>query len=184
MIFFHKNIRLHKSKYKGAQWHFITLCCAGRDPVFAHTSHATRMIHRLREFAIRFRFDVHAYCIMPDHFHALVVGLKPTSDLLAFVKTLKQRTSSEFQDTFHRALWQKKFYDHILRDRDAVAGVAAYIWLNPIRQKMCADAREYPYSGSFTIDWKKEFTLTETWTPTWKAKAPAFAPPCVAPHTP
>ncbi|HXQ25078.1 MAG TPA: transposase [Candidatus Acidoferrales bacterium] len=173
MPFPHKNIRLHPQRYIGQSSYFVTLCCAGRRPVFATSKNAVWLIEILRKHSISHRFAVHAYCVMPDHFHVLVAGLDPSSSLLAFIKNLKQTTSREFQKQFRKTLWQKKFYDHILRPRDNPDGVAAYIWSNPVRKGLCKDPRAYPYSGSFTTDWKKTIFPVELWAPDWKAKAPA-----------
>ncbi len=122
-----------------------------------------------------YRFAVHAYCVMPNHFHGLFCGIEPTSNLTGFVKNLKQTTGYEYQEQFHGALWQKKFYDHILRPRDNPAGVATYIWMNPVRKGLCRDPREYAYSGSFVVDWKKAISPAESWTPDWKSKSKAPA---------
>ncbi len=110
---------------------------------------------------------------MPDHFHGLFTGIGPASDLLAFVKNIKQTTSRVYHLRTGETLWQKKFYDHILKTRDNPAGVAAYIWMNPVRKGLCADPRDYPYSGSFTMDWKIAIAPAEAWTPAWKKKLPA-----------
>jgi REP element-mobilizing transposase RayT len=48
------------------------------------------LIKCLKTTADRNLFAVHAYCVMPDHFHALVEGLAPDSDLLLFVRNFKQ----------------------------------------------------------------------------------------------
>jgi len=40
-------------------------------------------------------FDVHAYCLMPDHLHFLAEGTEPTSDLRHFIKSLKIKTSRQ-----------------------------------------------------------------------------------------
>ncbi|MGA8366766.1 MAG: transposase [Candidatus Acidiferrales bacterium] len=170
MAFVHKNIRLHPPSYIGQSSYFVTLCCAGRRPLFANARNAVWLIENLREQSIAYRFAVHAYCVMPDHFHGLFSGIEATSNLMAFLKSLKQATAYEYRKQFHGALWQKKFYDHILRPRDNAAGVAAYIWMNPVRKGLCRDAREYPYSGSFVIDWKKAISPEESWMPDWKSK--------------
>jgi len=174
MIFHHKNIRLHPAKYRGVQWHFVTLCCATRRSVFADAELASWIVGELRQHATAHNFAVHAYCVMSDHLHALVMGLDATSDLLIFLRSLKQKTAYEFHRKFHGDLWQKKFYDHILRQKDSVERVAGYIWMNPVRKGLCKDPQEYPYSGSFVLDWKRETALVETWVPPWKEKAPAF----------
>src|ERR1700676_792204 len=31
--------------------------------------------------------------------------------------------------------------------------IAWYIWLNPVRKGIVSDAREHPFSGSFTVGW-------------------------------
>jgi putative transposase len=173
MPFPHKNIRLHRVSYKGQSWYFVTLCCAGKRPVFANAKNAAWLVDILRKQSCAYRFAVQAYCVMPDHFHVLVSGLDPTSSLLAFIKNLKLTTSREYQRNFGEVLWQKKFYDHILRPQDNAAGVAGYIWMNPVRKGLCRDPRQYPYSGSFVLDWKKAISPVESWVPDWKATATA-----------
>lgn len=154
MPFTHKNIRLAREQYIGERWYSLTLCCEQRRPAFADPECAVQLIDMLRQESVSAQFRVYAYCIMPDHLHVLLQGLDTTSDLLAFVKRLKQSTGYEFRKRFHRNLWQKKFYDHILRRDESVANVAAYIWMNPVRKGMCTDPREYGYSGSFVLNWK------------------------------
>jgi len=168
MVFLHKNIRLPAPRYEGEQWHFVTICCAGRRPLLIDAGRAAWIIDELRRHAAAHEMSVYAFCAMPDHLHVLVMGLRPTSHLLPFVKGLKQKTAYEFRKKVHRDLWQKKFYDHILRQDDSVERVAGYIWMNPVRKGICADPREYPYSGSFAIDWAKGLAPIGEWVPPWK----------------
>lgn len=119
------------------------------------------MIAMLRQESALMQFSVYAYCVMPDHVHVLIYGLGATSNLLAFVKRLKQRTAHEFGKHLNGDLWQKKFYDRILRRDETVAAVAAYIWMNPVRKGMCEDPIYYPYCGSFVLDWKKQMRPSE-----------------------
>lgn len=165
VAFFHKNIRLGADQYTGQRWFFLTLCCENRRPVFSIPEHAMWLIDMLRQESVSAQFLLYAYCIMPDHLHVLVQGLDTTSDLLAFIKRLKQSTGYEFRKRFHRNLWQKKFHDHILRENETVQSVAAYIWMNPVRKGLCANPSDYPYSGSFVLDWKNAPTPAKPWTP-------------------
>jgi putative transposase len=171
--FARKNIRLYPAKYVGQASYFVTLCCEERRHVFSNAASAMRLIEITRGHAGAYRFAVHAYCVMPDHFHLLAVGLEPASDLLGFVKNVKQTSSREYLKKSGQQLWQKKFYDRILRERDNFDGVAAYIWMNPVRKGLCADARDYPFSGSFVVDWKKIVRPLESWMPEWKRNRPA-----------
>lgn len=92
--------------------------------------------------------------------------------MLAFVKNFKQRTGYKFEQNYQRTLWQKKFYDRILRPKDSPEGVAAYIWLNPVREGICESPEEYAFSGSLVVDWKEIVRVTEPWVPGWKGGAP------------
>jgi putative transposase len=172
-LFPHKNIRLPGSHYVGQREYFITICCDGRRAVFREPAKALWLIDELRRHSTRHHFAVYAYCVMPEHFHALVRGLELGSDLLVFLKAFKQETAYEFQRKFHAALWQKKFYDYILRHDDSAERVGAYIWANPVRRGICDDGLEYPFSGSFVLDWRRLISRVEVWEPSWKAKGQA-----------
>ena len=169
----HKNIRLDASKYLGARCYFVTLCCASRRPIFANPKHAHWIVEILRVISMDHRFLVHAYSAMPDHLHLLTLGADQSSDLLRFLKDFKQRTGFDFRKQSGLVLWQKKFYDHILRGSDSVEAVAAYIWLNPVRKRIVSRPHDYLFSGSFTADWITTAKLDSSWTPPWKAKTPA-----------
>jgi putative transposase len=171
VLFPRKNIRLPASSYIGQREYFVTFCCDERRPVFAEPAKALWLIEELRRHSVRHHFAVYAYCMMPEHFHALVRGLELGSDLLVFLKGFKQETAYSFRKKFHADLWQKKFYDHILRSDDSAERVAAYIWANPVRKGICGDALEYPFSGSFVLDWKVLISPVAVWEPSWKAKA-------------
>lgn len=163
--FFHKNIRLAADAYTGQQWYFVTLCTEKRRPVFSSSEHSFWLIEILREKSALMQFSVYAYCIMPDHFHMLVYGLSASSNLLAFVKRLKQTSGYEFRRRSGHELWQKKFHDHILRNDEPVHSVAAYIWMNPVRKGLCEDPTAYAYSGSFVLDWKQAPKPSTPWAP-------------------
>ena len=169
-MFRRQNIRRPADHYLGQRRYFITLCSDQRHPAFADSETAASVIDVLRQKSIENKFSVDAYTIMPDHVHILIRGLEPGSDALNFIFLLKQQTTLDYRKKRHRELWQKKFYDHILRQGDHAESVANYIWQNPVRKGMCDDPREYPYSGSFTHDWKNLISPPEFWNPPWKEK--------------
>jgi putative transposase len=168
MHFRRKNIRLHPIHYRGTRQFFITLCSESRSPVFSDSKIAQALIDCLKDTSERCRFGVQAFCVMPDHFHALVEGIAPDSDLLLFVRNFKQASSREYSKGGGATLWQKKFYDHILRTKDSPEAVAWYIWMNPVRKGLCSRPTQYPYSGSFTEQWENKAQQYELWVPTWK----------------
>jgi REP element-mobilizing transposase RayT len=170
MVFLHKNIRRPAAHYQGQRWYFITFCCVARRNVFANARNAEWLVDHLHRKSDSHHFAVHAFCLMPDHVHVLVHGLETTSSLLVFLKNLKQVTGCEYQKEFSSTLWEKKFYDYILRPKDSPERFAAYIWMNSVRKGLCTNPLQYPYSGSFTFDWTKVIPAADSREPPWKTK--------------
>ena len=168
MEFRRKNIRLHSTRYRGQAWFFITLCCEARSPIFIDGKIAGRVIECLKSTAKKCHFPVHSYCVMPDHFHALVEGTAQDSNLLFFVSIFKRATTIEYSAGSGLPLWQKQILDHILRPKDSPEAVAWYIWMNPVRKGLCSLPDQYPFSGSFTERREMMAKPKESWVPTWK----------------
>ena len=163
-----KDIRLKPANYVGLRTYFITLCCQKRARAFSNPATAARAVDILRDSANLKRFAIHAYCFMPDHAHVLAEGTDPESCLSEFVADFKHKTGHELQSRAHQVFWQTKFYDHILRKRDSQDAIAWYVWMNPVRKGITGDPWEYPFSGSFTMDWKNRLRPPTEWTPPWK----------------
>jgi REP element-mobilizing transposase RayT len=64
--------RLNGALYTGCQRYFLTTCVALRRRVFTSAPISVRLTELLLHNARLFEFAVPAYCIMPDHMHALV----------------------------------------------------------------------------------------------------------------
>ena len=80
------------------------------------------------------------------------MGQRPS--LPALVSDWKQRTGFAWHRRSGRRLWQKGYYDHILRSDEAHLSIARYIFENPVRAGLVKDVREYPWLGSdrFTVE--------------------------------
>ena len=168
MPFHHENIRLSPSDYIGQRWFFLTICCSDRRKHFTSSQICNSFLDILRPTTARYLFAIHAYGLMPDHVHLLAEGLQPQSDVLQFMRVLKRNTSTPFQRKAAKALWQKKYYDHILRNNDSPDAVAWYIWMNPVRANLCQHPEEYPFSGSLTQAWKQRRSPAAGWLPPWR----------------
>jgi putative transposase len=166
----HKNIRLSPSNYLGQRTYFVTQCCENRAEYFREAKNCDRLLSHLRSLSKTHHFAVLAYCIMPDHLHIMLDGLEPTSNLMAFMKSFKIKTSREFSRRASGLLWQKKYYDHILRPKESVDAVAWYIWMNPVRASLADTPGKYPYAGSFVTMIPKVPALPDMWVPSYKLK--------------
>src|SRR6266852_5891909 len=89
-------------------------------------------IQALNESVEKYQMRPLAYCIMPDHIHLLLRGAAGTN-LITFVKLFKQLSGYWYRNRFGSKLWQKGYYDHIVRREDDLPGIARYILANPVR---------------------------------------------------
>jgi putative transposase len=169
MEFQRKSIRLPASRYIGRNWYFLTLVTEGRIPRFLNPDLVSGSLNLLGRCSGTERFRVWAYCFMPDHLHVLTSGTTVGANLLRFLALFKQQSGYLFSQQNHQRLWQKKYYDHILRASERWEPIACYIWMNPARKSLCSRPEDWRFSGSFTLDWRKMLTLgVEPWTPAWK----------------
>jgi REP-associated tyrosine transposase len=111
-----------------------------------------RVLGQLRHTAATRQIAVIAYCFMPDHLHLLAEGTAETSDLRDFVRLFKQQTSFEWKRRHAVRLWQRNYYEHVLRADEDTLTVARYIIDNPVRAGMVRSPDEYPYLGSLTLE--------------------------------
>ena len=80
-------------------------------------------------------------------------GLTAGSALKQFAKMAKQRSGASHALRNYGQLWQEGYWDNVVR-ADDVHRVARYILENPVRARLVASPREYPYLGSdvWTLD--------------------------------
>ena len=74
---------------------------------------------------------------------------KRMQDISSMLKELKGGFAQDYNRRHKRygALWSERFKSTLLEDGQAVAAVAAYIDLNPVRAGLCSDPKEYRYCG-------------------------------------
>jgi putative transposase len=171
MTFPRKKIRLPAASYIGLRRCFLTFCCFERHKCFLQSDFNLYFLEQLRQQSAAHQFSAPAYCLMPDHVHLLVGALVVKSNLAPFVKALKQITGFEFERRTGKRLWQRYYYDHVLRPKDDPDSVAWYIWLNPVRAGLCEESKEYPFLGSLTGLWPPGMRPDSIWVPPKKESA-------------
>ena len=143
--------RLRSFDYAGSYAYFITCSTEQGKHYFKHKNIVDSLLPALEETSRRAGFRVYAYCFMPDHLHLLIVG-KEDSSLPKFMKLFKQRSGVAFKKAYGDSLWQRSYYDHILRKEEALQDVALYIFNNPVRKGLVDSYEDYPLLGSFVPD--------------------------------
>ncbi len=147
-----KRIRLKRFSYKGCHRYFVTICAKDKKTVF-HNRQTVNFVREVlcacsREHA----FMIWAYCFMPDHLHLLIEGTAEHADMKKFMAAFKQKTGYYYKQQNGFDLWQKNYYEHVLRRDEDTRSTIRYICDNPVRKGLVADFREYEFLGSFADD--------------------------------
>jgi len=65
-----------------------------------------------------------------------------------FIQTFKSKNGFWYEQQNKTSLWQRGFYDHIVRENEDLIKIAQYILDNPVRKGLAENAEQYPYSGA------------------------------------
>ena len=89
---------------------------------------------------------------MPDHVHLFVRG-PDDFEIGRWIGMLKQTLSKQITSARKLPLWQRGFFDHLLRSDESYAQKWNYVRENPVRAGLVKDADDWPYAGEvFLID--------------------------------
>ncbi len=146
--------RLDGISYNLLASYFVTSVTLNREKAFTDQEFAQFCEAALIDTAANFYFAIPAYVLMPDHVHLVLTACREGADFTSFVNRWKQQTGFEWSRRHRRRLWQRGYWERVLRDDEAVLSVCRYVFENPVRAKLVAHSRDYRFCGSteYTVD--------------------------------
>jgi len=138
-----RSVRLDGFDYRDHFPYHVTICArVGTNP-FDRASIAEMVCKTLQEYLKPSNAYLGAFCLMPDHLHVL---LSPDRSELALGQLIGRfkglTTNASWKFGWRGPLWQARFYDHIVRNREGIAKVGQYVYENSDRAGLPVD---YPY---------------------------------------
>ena len=117
-------------------------CWLGRENVAMLIENA--LVHFDNE-----RYRLLAWCIMPNHVHAVIEVLQGHR-LGAILHSWKSFTANRANALIGRtgAFWHDDFFDRYMRDEDHLALTIGYVEQNPVRAKLVDSAEKWPWSSA------------------------------------
>jgi len=140
--------RLATFDYVGLYRYSITICTLEKQKLFTDSGTVEPARSHFLQQAAPFACAVVVYCFMPDHLHLLIEGTTDDAALEPFIAKAKQKSGFDFAARAGRRLWQKGYYDRVLRDEESTVDVIRYIINNPVRAGLVKDPAEYAFWGS------------------------------------
>jgi putative transposase len=115
---------------------FITQVVDGRQPVFQHKPHLDLLLATIRQAKERYPFRMLGYVFLPDHFHLLIQPREPVthSQVMHSIKpNYTKAYKQEIGITGSMKSWQKRCWDHLIRDEQDFERRLDYIHYNPVK---------------------------------------------------
>jgi len=97
-----------------------------------------------------------AMVVLPDHIHAVWTLPPEDADFSIRWKKIKSTFSRHCPQVFRvspskarkgeRGIWQRRFWEHCIRDEADFAAHVDYCHWNPVKHGLVKDAKDWPYS--------------------------------------
>ena len=142
--------------------YFFTVVCRDRHPVFwdkAARNVLRSVLHAMRE---RWPFAIDAWVLLPDHIHTIWTLPEIDVDYSRRWGWLKKEvTKRQRTNTRNGSIWQRRFWEHRIRDERDYRIHCDYIHYNPVKHGLVARPLDWPFStfhrgvrrGIYGVDW-------------------------------
>ena len=128
--------------------HHVTQRGNRRQRTFFSASDYRLYLELLAEWAPRFKLEVWAYCLMPNHVHLIVTPRAPDS-LARAIGEVHRRYAQHInnREGWRGHLWQSRFASFPM-DNAYLLACTRYIELNPVRAKLVRSPRTWAWSSA------------------------------------
>ncbi len=165
-------MRYRRSRTKGATF-FFTVVTYRRKKILCGEANITLIKEAFQYVSNRHSFTVDAFVMLPEHIHCIWTLPENDCDFSTRWRMIKGhftrrcrdshkglRTASRFRKA-EQAVWQRRFWEHRIKDEDDFARHVDYIHHNPVKHGLADSPGGWPHSsfhryvkkGIYDSDW-------------------------------
>ena len=140
----------------------------GNDLLVRHVDLLRDVIRRVRR---AHPFTIHGWVVLPDHMHCVIELPAEDADFALRWRLIKagfakrvpalEWRSEVRQRRGERGIWQRRFWEHLIRDAADFSTHMDYLHFNPVKHGLIARVADWPYStfhrcvaaGMYPADW-------------------------------
>ena len=150
-----KQIRLKEYDYSQPGYYFVTICTQNRKCILSHiklnkncrgevppspvkTEIGKQVAETIKYIVCKYNnIEIDSYIIMPNHIHLIIQntgegGTSPLHKIITEIKTYTTKKYNELNKTQQLKLWQRNYYEHVIRSEKEYYKILEYIENNPI----------------------------------------------------
>jgi putative transposase len=135
------------------------------------TEYIAELRGAVRDVRMRHPFTIDAMVVLPDHLHAVWTLPEGETNFSLLWRQIKskfsrnlpvgERISNSRVAKGERGIWQRRYWEHTIRDENDFARHVDYVHINPVKHGLVSRVRDWPYSsfhrmvklGLYPEDW-------------------------------
>ena len=140
----------------GAATYFFTVATYKRQPILTHSVVRAALREATKQVREKLPFKIEAWVLLPDHIHAIwtmppndpafgkrwgIIKAQVSRRCAHLIETLEPRSDSRIKRR-EIDFWQRRFWEHLIRDESDFERCVDYIHYNPIKHRLVASARD------------------------------------------
>ena len=145
--------------------YFFTVVTYHRTSWFDCEEHVSVLREAFRRNMEKRPFRMDAVVVLPDHLHCLWKLPQGDGDFSGRWREIKKRVSRQLDSRTNarneRLVWQKRFWEHLIRDEKDWRNHMDYIHYNPVKHGLVKRPTDWPWSsfskavarGWYDTDW-------------------------------
>ena len=104
-------------------------------------------------------FEIHGWEVLPEHMHCLIELPENDADYATRIRLIKIGFSKAIPKTERRSnirikrgergIWQRRYWEHLIRDEADYRAHLDYIHYNPVKHGWVRQVKDWPYSTFF-----------------------------------
>ena len=157
-----KSIRLKEFDYSNPLWYYVTICTFDRISILGKVADNKVNLNKFgliaekcwKEIPNHFpNSELDYFVIMPNHIHGIIIincrdkaclvlteknrfgkslpGSLPT--IIGSFKSAVSKQINELRNNHGKSVWQRNYYEHIIRNEKDLYNIRRYIELNPLK---------------------------------------------------
>jgi putative transposase len=159
--------------YKPGGWYFFTVVTHARKPILARPENITRLRQVFRHIKAKRPFVIEAIVVLPDHLHTVWRLPEGDADFSTRWRMIKRDFSIAMpgktgshprQVRGEKNVWQRRFWEHAIRNETDWHRHIDYIHYNPVKHGYVTSPSAWPYSsfnralhrGWYSQDWGQQ----------------------------
>ena len=151
-------MQYRRFQHAGGTW-FFTVVTENRRPLFSDSGNVDLLRDVLKHVNIKYPMQIDAVVILPDHIHCIWTLPEGDSDNATRWRLIKSQFTKRCDSRYkaipgpaklkkqQQAVWQNRFWSHLITDDNDFQHHFDYIHYNPVKHGLCDKPVDWTHSS-------------------------------------